>query len=309
MLWACVALMASLHPGRALAATGSAAWQIRPLPTAHADRQVQALWRGASAGPALYRLVVIPGSGCAGMGPLAQRYFEGLQAADIWIFHKPHSRPWVATPPDQCSDDFVQYDSLARWQADALSALQAVLQESARLPVLLMGISEGAEILPALAAHTADALLGLVLLSAPGLDPVNAFQWQLQAMARPEVWPELQARVHSARPDDEVVHGRSLRYWRELWRWSLSAPLWASRWTVLQIWGDADEQVPPAAYRAFAERSQGQAMTLCSLRWPGANHALRTPEGLQAQQQLWPVLDRWARQGQLDCPQPLTLRP
>ncbi len=290
------------QPLFAQAASSTAPWEIRSLPTTHADRNIRVLWRAASHGPALYRLVVIPGSGCAGMGPLAERYFEGLQAAEIWIFHKPYSQPWVATSPDRCAGDFVRYDSLGRWQADALVALQAMLQPSRPLPVLLLGISEGAEILPALAVQSASALMGLVLLSAPGLDPSQAFQLQLKKMGRSEVWSELQAMVRSALSDDHVVHGRSLRYWRDLWGWSLTKPLSAIRVPVFQVWGDADELVPPVAYQAFAEQSRDRVMALCSWRWHRANHALRTPEGVQAQQQLWPVLDRWARQGRLGCP-------
>lgn len=299
---ACVVVMSFAQPLVAQPVPRSAAWEIRPLPTVNADRHIQVLWRAASHSAALYRLVVIPGSGCAGMGPLAERYFEGLQAAEIWIFHKPYSRPWVATPPDRCAGDFVQYDSLGRWQADALAALQAMLQQPSRLPVLLLGISEGAEILPALAAQSGSALVGLVLLSAPGLDPAQTFQLQLKKMGRSEVWSELQARVRSTLPNDHVVHGRSLRYWRDLWGWSLVEPLWAIRAPVLQVWGDADELIPPVAYQAFAEQSRGRVMALCSWRWPRANHALRMPAGVQAQQQLWPVLDRWVRHGRLDCP-------
>lgn len=294
--------MALARPLAAQQPSPSAIWQIQPLPAAQADRQIQALWRTANQGPALYRLVVVPGSGCAGMGPLAQRYFEGLQAAEIWIIHKPHTRPWVAPPPDQCGDGFLQYDSLLRWQTDALAALQTLALQRPRLPLLLMGISEGAEILPALAAQSADGLMGLVLLSASGLDPVRAFQLQLQKMGRAAVWSELRANVHSALPDGLVVHGRSLRYWRDLWGWPMTEPLLTIKQPVLQVWGDADELMPASAYQAFAEQSRGRTMALCAWQWPGANHALRTPDGLQVQQQLWPVLDRWARDGKLDCP-------
>ena len=181
-------------------------------------------------------------------------------------------------------------------------AWQTLLQQAPRLPVILMGISEGAEILPALAARGGDAVMGLVLLSASGLDPVQAFQLQLHKMGRTEVWSELQAQVHSARPDVDVVHGRSLRYWRDFWGWSLSRPLWALGRPILQVWGAADELVPASAYLTFAAQREAQATALCSWRWPRASHALRTPEGTQAQQQLWPVLDRWVERGWLDCP-------
>ena len=66
--------------------------------------------------------------------------------------------------------------------------------------------------------------MGLVLLSASGLDPVRAFQLQLQKMGRAAVWSELRANVHSALPDGLVVHGRSLRYWRDLWGWPMTEP-------------------------------------------------------------------------------------
>ena len=64
-------------------------WTQTTLPGAHSGATLTALKRPALAPPARYRVVVIPGSGCTGWGPVAPRYFAGLLHAELLVLHKP----------------------------------------------------------------------------------------------------------------------------------------------------------------------------------------------------------------------------
>lgn len=146
----------------------SETFALRPLPGAD-GATLQALVRSERTAPLRYRVIVIPGSGCAGMGPIADRYFAGLLHAQVLVLHKPGVDPQARTAPADCAPDFVQQDRLSTWFAQARVALQADAQQRERegapvLPQLLVGISEGAELLPALAPEVPQ-LAGLVMLA------------------------------------------------------------------------------------------------------------------------------------------------
>ncbi len=65
-------------------------WVVELHPDAHQVRRVPVLTRQASQQPAALRLVVLVGSGCAGMGPLADVYFRGLSYRNLDHPQTPH---------------------------------------------------------------------------------------------------------------------------------------------------------------------------------------------------------------------------
>jgi hypothetical protein len=277
----------------------------RPLPGAD-GATLQALVRSERTAPLRYRVIVIPGSGCAGMGPIADRYFAGLLHAQVLVLHKPGVDPQARTAPADCAPGFVQQDRLSTWLAHARAALIADAQQRARdgapaLPQLLVGISEGAELLPALAPEVPQ-LAGLVVLASSGLDPQEAGALQAERLGAQADWDELGRTAASRRPDTAVAQGRSLGYWRDLWRWPLTLPLVQSPWPLLQVWGGDDALVPRAAYERFAELASVRAVPYCARRIDGADHGLqrRAPEGpgLDGVQQVWAWTEQWARNPQ-----------
>ena len=286
-------------------------FSVRHLPGAH-GQQLQALYRSERVAPLRHRVIVIPGSGCAGMGPWAQRYFAGLLHAQVLVLHKPGVDVNSRTAPGGCSADFVQADALGAWRDHARAALRADAaqragdSEMAALPQLLIGISEGAELLPALAPEVA-MLAGVVLIGSSGLDPLEAGTLQAQRLgaAAAAQWQALGVAQASERPGSDVQQGRSLRYWRDLWRWSLQPALLAGPWPLLQVWGEGDALVPTSAYVAFTARAQGRVAPYCPRPLAGADHGLQRPAGPGGQaahdgvQQVWGWLENWGR-----APQP-----
>lgn len=271
------------------------AFDLRTLP-GNGDVTLHALERGPRAAPLRYRVIVIPGSGCAGLGAWAERYFAGLLHAQVLVLHKPGVHPGDRTAPGQCPPSFVATDALAAWQAHARAAVQewsARTGPSGRLPTVLVGISEGAELLPGL-APLVPHLAGLVLISSSGLDPREAGALQAQRLGVQAAWAALERAQAGTVPDKAVLQGRSLRYWRDLWHWPLARPLIDGPWPILQVWGEADALVPPEAYRHFGERARPRAVPFCARSLPDADHGLQSGER-DGMQQVWAWLEQWAR--------------
>ena len=219
-----------LRAGLALLTLGlcAGAWALaftpHPLPGADGT-PLQAIVRGPLAPPERFRVAVIPGSGCAGMGTVAERYFAGLLHARVLVLHKRTVAADATTAPADCGADFVRHDALAPWLADAQAALAAWQRELASppLPLVLVGISEGAELLPALAARLHPA--ALVLVGSSGLDPAQAGRLQAERLGERAAWDELARAQAGAADDVSVVQGRSLRYWRDFWHWPVQVLL------------------------------------------------------------------------------------
>ena len=293
----------------ALATEAPGDFQVHTLP-GDGGVTLSALQRSERAAPLRYRVIVIPGSGCAGMGAMADRYFAGLLHAQVLVLHKPAVAPQARTAPADCAPGFVQRDRLAAWLAHARAALRAdALQRQGQpaVPQLLVGISEGAELLPALAPEVPH-LAGLVLVSASGLDPQEAGALQARRLGREADWRALGVMQARQLPDTTVVQGRSLGYWRDLWRWPVAQPLIDSPWPVLQVWGGEDALVPAAAYERFAQRmGQRAPLSWCVRRLEGADHGLQHagPAGGDGVQQVWALTEQWARAPQAGLCGPL----
>ncbi|MES2613671.1 MAG: alpha/beta hydrolase [Pseudomonadota bacterium] len=272
------------------------------------EARVQALQRPERTAPLRYRVIVLPGSGCAGMGSLADRYFAGLLHAEVLVLHKPGVAPGARTAASACAADFVQADRLSAWRGHARAALRADARERHEsglpaVPQVLVGISEGAELLPSLAPEVPH-LAGLVLLSASGLDPREAGALQAQRLGVAADWETLGRLQAGSLPDSTVAQGRSLGYWRDLWHWPLAQPLREGPWPVLQVWGGADALVPADAFRRGARQAQGRQAPWCVRELPGADHGLQAPGG-DGVQQLWAWLEQWARDPQQGLCAPL----
>jgi alpha-beta hydrolase superfamily lysophospholipase len=284
-------------------------WSTLVLPSEKAGQNLILLQRPALAMPTRFKVIVIPGSGCTGFAPFAERYFAGLLHAQVMVLHKPGVDLHAGAAPHHCPEGFVAADSLSDWRDDALKAL-TVLADIARssttdehdlnLPTILVGISEGGELLPSIASAVPN-LVGFVLVSSAGLDPREVGAMQAERLGERRAWERLTEATDSQFHDKLVIEGRNLHYWRDLMKWRLEQPLIETVVPFLQVWGDADELLPPAAYVRFAKKASSHNRSFCSWRMPGANHSLMGPDGNDGMQQVWARLAVWIRQGKVPC--------
>jgi hypothetical protein len=252
----------------------------RPSPTATAPE--------ASQPPtSIERVYVVPGSGCTGMGPILPHYFEGLRAREFIVLHKLHVHALDWPRPTPCRPGFVQQDELASW---ALAWRSFMAQDLRERPVpigrvVLVGISEGAELLPSLMADWPEVGLA-VLLGSSGLDPWDALLMQLDREHDPLFAVNLQAKLEAGSGTQWLIGGRTLSYWRTLRHWPVAEALGKSRTPTLLLMGQADAVQAPEGLQRF--ETQHHRPQLCTRLVAGADHGLRV-EGRQWPG-LWPLV-------------------
>ncbi len=239
-----------------------------------------------------FRAYVLPGSGCNGLAPIARAYFRGLSAGEVVVPHKRHvdASRWRG-PDASCSLDFVQQDRLDQWASDAKAFVAWHLHQyplEADQSVALVGISEGAELLPSVAANQPEVAL-LVLVGSTGLDPLESLQLQALRQGAPDFVDKLsQQAADTTKADDAVWAGRSMGYWRTLLQWRYSQALLEARQTVWLGFGTEDKAVPLEGLKRFQARAQAQERALCLAVFQGADH------GLQRQGSDGPLQQYWA---------------
>lgn len=272
----------------------------------------QALVRDAIAAPLRFRVIVVPGSGCEPLAASADRMFAGLLHAQVVLLQKPLLG---AAPPggeSACSNAFVQADALSAWADLAVQLSAALAEPSAHaatvtpLPLVLVGLSEGAELLPRLAAAFPDAVL-LVMVAHAGLDPAVVGRLQARRLDAEPAWDALMARAQGAEPEGPAVFaGRSWRYWHDLAAWPLAAPLLADPRPLLHAWSAGDALIPEAAYTQFGQRAQRRAAGYCAMTFAAVDHQLRSAAEDRLQS-VWAVLEDRARGPagwRIDCTSP-----
>lgn len=220
---------------------------------------------------------------------------------------KPESAPDGGPAPADCSERFIARDALSSWQADAVAALRSwsarsTLPATEAVPTVVVGVSEGAEVLPAVALSMPN-VMAIVAISHPGLDPWELGRLQAESQGHHVAWRALEdAVVDADRSNGEVLQGRTLRYWRELRTWRVEQPLRDTPWPLLQVSGGDDALMPSQGYARFGTAMAGRAVPVCVMRLPGADHGLRNADesGLK---KVWALIEDWARAGAFHCPE------
>ncbi|MFZ6675290.1 prolyl oligopeptidase family serine peptidase [Undibacterium sp. Xuan67W] len=255
---------------------------------------------------------VVPGSGCVSMGKYLPDYFRGLEgesgALRILILQKRHSQQ----DDTACSDAFIRDDHLSRWQADQnefIGAQLRLLQRQGQHPrrIVMLGISEGAE-LAALLAATHPAITHLVMISNGGMQPLDAFRLLAnqrneagdagllnevqrideallntlpQTLGKTSGNAALTAAFIALTEEQILINGRSRQYWQELSQLRHSDNLLSLNKPILLCMGSADQAVPVESANWLERQFRALKKTNLQLHiYPDADHGLRTPFGV-----------------------------
>lgn len=221
--------------------------------------------------------------------------FAAAPGAQVLLLQKPH------VGGTECSLSFLEWDRLSRWREQAIAlARQALKATDAGLPLVLAGLSEGAELLPALVEAFGESRLLLIVGNA-GLDPGIAGALQAARDGVSDRWQQINTAAELADTEHRLIEGRSAGYWRDLRDWRLSGPLMQEPRPLLHVWGGHDQLVPQQAYQRFARQARaGRSGFYCAMRFASADHQLREPEADRLQA-LWRALEvHWRTGVQVD---------
>jgi len=231
-------------------------------------------------------MFVISGSDCVSMGPFLPQYFSGLEGESgrtrIFIMHKRHILQ--GSNGVSCGTAYQLADHPARWQADQMEFIRAqlvALKAQGQTPqrLVIMGISEGAELAPILAQQLHAS--HLVLLSHAGMNALDVYA--ALAQQNPDMqlpWLQLQKglSVRPTDPDTTTIHGRSWRYWSEIAAIQQTANLLGLNIPILLAAGDADPVIPVNAIARLQQHFQVAGKTISIRRFPHADHGLVAPD-------------------------------
>jgi dienelactone hydrolase len=251
-------------------------------------------------------IFVVAGAGCGSMGRYLPQYFTGLEgesgATRISVLQKRHISDQASG--DECSEAFIRADHLSQWQADQRAFIQAQLRQFKQQGmqprrVILLGISEGAELVPLLVpmlARDLPQITHLALLANAGNSAIPTYR------ALAGIYPHMQqgwnvlsrALASSpADPEQSRIHGRSWRYWSEIAGVDQTRNLIAARLPVFVGIGEADTLIPPGAANALRKAFSDAGRSNLQLRvYPGADHGLRGEHKNYLPDFMW-QLDQW----------------
>lgn len=229
-------------------------------------------------------LFVVGGSDCTSFAHFLPQYFRGLEgeSGDIHIFMLQKrfigARTWGRS--FGCSKQFVRADYPERWIADQLEFIRQQLSFLGAHPnrrIVLLGISEGGEIVPILAQRIPQTT-HLVILANGGLDPLDAYSLQRaklglapsEALRKLLETPELDASKNT-----NLFFGRTATYWSQVNKIQQIENLLLLNMPILMTMGVEDEVVPiESAWYAKEKFENQRNKNLTLITYPGANHSL-----------------------------------
>lgn len=248
-------------------------------------------------------IFVFGGSGCIAMGPILPDYFRGLEGESgplrVFVLHKRFVGAFTESTP--CSDDFVRWDHPRQWLADYQEFVESLLAHGDPGRVVLVGISEGGEVVPLLARRI-SRVTHVVLLGNPGADSLESYRALGEKHGIGEVDRVLRALREPPPLDPDSpkarVAGRSWRYWSELAELKTRESILELALPIMIGMGGADVLMPVELVQqtrdAHAKRGRGP-LTLAV--FPDADHGLfDASRGRNRLPDFWHQVDLWLGQ-------------
>ncbi|WP_334188146.1 alpha/beta hydrolase family protein [Noviherbaspirillum sp.] len=242
---------------------------------------------------------VISGSDCISMKGLLPNYFDGLEGTSggmrIFILHK----RFIGT--SDCGSQFIEMDYPSRWiedQAEFILAQLSIAAMNYQRPskLLLVGISEGAEVVPVLAGRIRD-VTHAALLGNGGMDPYDALRLQATKYGFTDAARDIDIICNDSPASfDRVVADRSCRYWSEMRSLRHTDNLLRLDIPLFVAMGEADRMVPIESAWYIRDRfAAAGKTTLRVLTVPDADHGFRARD-VSVLPQVWRRLEEWMQE-------------
>lgn len=246
---------------------------------------------------------VIAGSDCMSMRQVLPDYFKGLDGVlasiRIFILQKRFIEQ-TAGRDAACSAAFTEADHPSRWIADQREFIHAELaaaKVNGQTPqhVVIVGISEGAEIAPILARDIPAT--HAVLIGNGGMDPLQAYRLQAEKYGFSHGLQDIEHVCFSTRsPDNAVAAERPCRYWKELRDIRHTDNLLGLDLPLFIAMGEADSAVPIESAWFIRDQFAARGKTNLQLQtFPDSGHDFRRGR-LSLLPYLWDALERWLQQ-------------
>jgi pimeloyl-ACP methyl ester carboxylesterase len=250
-------------------------------------------------------IFVISGSDCTSMKYLLPQYFRGLEGESgpmrIFVVHKRFIEERTSDRFGGCSEAFIRSDHPRRWIADYIEFIESRLAQRRPRRVVLVGISEGGEVVPLLARRIAG-VTHVALLANGGMDPVEAYRMQARKYGLDEPVEVLASLADQGAPDSDDfgnrAGGRTWRYWSELRELEPTQNLLALEIPILVGMGEDDRSLPIEGAWQLRDRFAEQGKTnLTLVTYEGADHSLFDRENRVSRlPDFWHRLDLWISQ-------------
>ena len=176
-------------------------------------------------------------------------------------------------------ETFRRYETRQRRSADQLAIMDAYLEESEKLPVLLVGSSQGGVVASEVA--TIDSRVSHLLLMASGGGWTQAEELEFLVEQNPGYLgmantDELKAKfdeINAAPDSDQLWAGHPFRMWNSYLWFSSMDELTRLSIPILMAHGSADKSVPVESARAMRDEFANQGLdNLTYLEFEGLDH-------------------------------------
>lgn len=245
-------------------------------------------------------LFFFPGSGCSSLKYYLKKYLQGLEG-DFQVFGM--QKRFVShgtTGVFGCPDGFDEWNHFPQWITDQDWYVRKTLAALPYKPkrVLLLGVSEGADVASAVAARN-PAVTHLAMIGNGGMRQVDALRI-LVARQYPTVdfdaeFAKVQAEPRSI---DKRILGQTYKYWAGQAFLDPLEFLLPLRIPIIVGFGEEDQSVPVESVRLLERRFQeaGKRNLLLQL-YPGADHTLAGKDGAEYRPVFLKSLSNWLLNG------------
>jgi esterase/lipase len=252
-------------------------------------------------------LFVVAGSDCTSMQYFLPDYFHGLEGESgplrIFILQKRFITAHTWGRFLGCGHEFSGMDHPTRWIEDQDEFIHAQLTHAkknniAPKRIVVMGISEGGDIVPILAQRI-EAVTHAVILANGGMNPLDAYRLQAKKQGFEAALHTLDVAL-SSNSETETKHseinGRTRRYWTELKKMTHTDNLLGLSIPLLMAMGDADQAVPVESALYLRDRFLAcQKSNLTLWIYPDADHGLQQ-HGQSRLTDFMHALDLWLQE-------------